>query len=564
MGARFIVLACLFALASPALADPGFGTIVDQLCTSKGWVPAKPYNPNNLVTTDPKKVNCALCHTTAVPNKSGVNASGKQFLASGKKDVTPFCAPPVAVNHPPAFASVGAQQAMVAKLFQLTLTATDPDRDAIALSVSNSPAGATFVDNGNGSGRFSWTPGSAQTGNRTVTFHATDAGAPMASATLDVMISVGAVTNRPPVLMAIGDQRVDPGMTLALNFSATDPDGNTVRFNLQPRPAGSTLTGNQFRWTPSAAQSGSYPVTVTATDSGTPAANDSEALVITVGRVNRPPQLNPIGNRTVDLGQTGRIALVSSDPDADRIALSCSGLPSGAALTDLGDGTGEIVWAPTATGMYSVTCSATDNGLPQGVASETFMLSAHDPAPPPGSPALQEATWETDHGLGALRVRGDAADAEDVDIFALLSDGTAVKLAHRSAHDDGEFGGMVRPFIAPCQVAVASNGLMGGAMPVAGAPASCDAEALMTARAKSSCDGFTLKLKGRRAPPDAVITAIDTATGDLVYSETTTRGGSFGGRARVTSYIHALELRVQSAGRTWILPAAIPVSNACD
>jgi Bacterial Ig domain len=562
---RWPWFACLLALAAPAAGKPAYGTAVDQKCTANGWVPARPYNPNNLLTTDPKKVNCGLCHANALNPTKAMNAKGAIYKASGRTDVSPFCGPPVPVNHAPVFGAVAAQQANVGQPYQLTVTATDVDGDAIALSISNSPAGAVFADAGNGSGTLQWLPGAGQTGNRMVTFHATDAGTPMASATLDVTISVGAVTNRPPVLAAIGDQQVDPGATLALTFSATDPDADALSFDLQPLPSGAVLTGSQLDWTPSAGQVGSYPVTVTVTDDGTPAASDSEALVITVGRVNRVPLLSPIGSRSVDLGQTARIALVASDADLDRLALACTGLPSDATFTDLQDGTGEIVWAPSAAGMYSVTCSASDNALPPGVAQETFTLAARDPAPPAGAPVIADARWTPHRGRGSLRVLGDvpAAEAMPVELFALLADGSAVKLARRSANEGGHFAATVKPFIAPCQVAAAANGLMGAAVAVTGAPPACDTEPMLSVRAKSSCNGFKLKVKGRRAPPDALITGVDLATGDVIFALPTARGGAFHTRAAVLSFVHSLEVRVESAGETWTLPEAVAVHRGC-
>ena len=556
------LLVALVVAGVQANAEPFDGALVDQLCTSKGWVPARPYNPNNLTTVDPTKVNCSLCHTN--PPNSPRNSAGSAWLASRRTDVSRFCQPPVPVNHAPVFAAVSAQQANVGQAFALAVRATDADGDAIALSISNSPAGASFSDNNNGTGAFAWTPSAAQTGNRTVTFHATDAGSPMASATLDVTISVGAATNRPPVLAAIGDQQVDPGATLVLTFSATDPEGNSLSFSVQPLPSGASLAAGQFSWTPSAGQVGSHPVTVAVADNGSPPASDSEAIVITVGRVNHPPQLAPIGNRTIDLGTTARIALVSTDADLDVIALACSGLPSGARLTDIGDGTGELVWSPSATGSYSVTCSATDNGLPSGVAQETFLLAARDPAPPAGAPSVREATWDPDRRHGVLRVLGelDEQSARDpamrVEIFALLADGSAVKLGARPPDGDN-FTATLQAFVPPCQVAAAWNGVMGFPLPVSGAPQACDAELLMQVRAKSSCDGFSLRALGRRAPPDAVITGVDLATAEVVFTIETTRGGSFRTRAPTTAFVRTLEVRVQAGGATWTLPEPVQV-----
>jgi hypothetical protein len=559
----------LFALVVPAAGFPNYGTYVDQTCTANAWIPAKPFNPNGVTNPTAKNSNCGLCHTNAANPGKSLTTAGQTFKSSRYKDVSPFCHPPAPMNHAPVFAAVGLQQATVGDPFQLAVSATDVDGDAVALSVSNNPTGSTFTDNGNRSGVFQWTPGPAQTGNFTVTFHATDAGTPMASATLDVTISVGVVTNHPPVLAAIGNQQVDPAVQLALTFSATDVDGDALTFSVRPMPMGATLNGAQFSWTPTAAQVGTYPVTVTVTDNGSPVANDSEAIVITVGRINHPPVLSPIGSRTVDLGTTGRIPLVSSDPDSDPIALACTGLPGDATLTDLHDGTGEIVWSPTAAGMYSTTCSATDNGMPPLADSETFTLSAHDPAPPPGSPSITDASWYTRGAGGALRVSGNLPEegmgkGARVEIFALLANGTPIKLGEGAPKGEEDFAITLAPFIAPCQVAAATNGLMGAAMPVADAPTDCDTRPFLQVKAKASCDGFTLNVKGRRAPAGALITGTNPETGDVVFTHQTTRAGSFRVKTRVDSFVHALAVSLQAGGATWTLPDAVPVHTPCD
>jgi hypothetical protein len=51
-----------------------------------------------------------------------------------------------------------------------TVTATDAESRHVALSASGVPAGATFVDNGDNTGTFNWTPSASQTGDFFVTF----------------------------------------------------------------------------------------------------------------------------------------------------------------------------------------------------------------------------------------------------------------------------------------------------------------------------------------------------------------------------------------------------------
>ena len=87
-----------------------------------------------------------------------------------------------------------------------------------------------------------------------------------------------------------------------------------------------------FSWTPTFAQSGSYPVTFTATDNGTPALSDSEAITITVTDSNRAPVLAAIGNKSVAENAALTFTLSATDADGNTLTYSATGLPTGATL----------------------------------------------------------------------------------------------------------------------------------------------------------------------------------------------------------------------------------------
>ncbi|MDF1555613.1 MAG: DNRLRE domain-containing protein [Deferrisomatales bacterium] len=96
--------------------------------------------------------------------------------------------------------------------------------------------------------------------------------------------SVGAASNQTPVLAEIGPQTVDEGQTLSFTLAATDDDGDGLTFDAVPLPFGASLypgTG-AFSWTPAVGQAGSYGVTFTVTDDGTPNLSDAETVTITV------------------------------------------------------------------------------------------------------------------------------------------------------------------------------------------------------------------------------------------------------------------------------------------
>ena len=62
------------------------------------------------------------------------------------------------VNRPPVLNSIGAKTVQEGVLLTFTVTASDPDLDALTHAVSSLPLGATFTDNNDNTGTFTWMP----------------------------------------------------------------------------------------------------------------------------------------------------------------------------------------------------------------------------------------------------------------------------------------------------------------------------------------------------------------------------------------------------------------------
>src|SRR2546425_1763262 len=97
-------------------------------------------------------------------------------------------------------------------------------------------------------------------------------------------------------------------------------------------PAGATFDAatRTFSWTPGFDQAGSYPVTVTATDNGTPTLAASETITLTIANTNRAPVLAAIGNKSGSEGALLTFTVSATDPDGDALAYTTSALPAGA------------------------------------------------------------------------------------------------------------------------------------------------------------------------------------------------------------------------------------------
>jgi len=127
-------------------------------------------------------------------------------------------------------------------------------------------------------------------------------------------------------------------------------------------------------WTPDYEQAGDYTGFFEVVDDRMPPELYSEEITITVSNVNRPPILAPIGNKTVNAGETLTFVIAANDPDGDVLAYSATNLPVGAVF-DVGTQT--FAWTPThkQAGSYNITFMVSDNGTPAKLDSEEITIT---------------------------------------------------------------------------------------------------------------------------------------------------------------------------------------------
>ncbi len=262
-------------------------------------------------------------------------------------------------NQAPVLAPIGSQNVNENQQLVVVANANDPDGPTPSITASPLPAGAGFVDNGNGTAQLTWTPTFSQSGVYNVLFVASDG--QLADSEL-VQITVNNV-NRPPVLDPIGPQAVNEGVNLTFGISGTDPDGGQLTYGASPLPTGATFDGvlGTFSWTPAFNQAGVYNVNFFVSDG---VVADTELVQITVNNVNRPPVLAAIGAKNATVGVNLSFGVSGSDLDGTIPALSASALAN-ANFTDNGDGTGTFSFTPDAgqIGDHNVTFVASDGSL---------------------------------------------------------------------------------------------------------------------------------------------------------------------------------------------------------
>jgi len=346
----------------PAGASVAFGT------TS---VPATVNSPFSLTVTSPQGIANISVDVLVTNDASGLTSNvfsnGFTYLA----------------NAIPVLAAIGSQEVVEGVQLQFSTSATDPDGDTPIMTSSALPGTASYIDNGDGTGLFDWTPSYASAGIYNVTFYATDS---LSSVLVDsevVQITVIEAGNRAPIVNAINDTTIAEGQTLALQFIATDPDLDPLGLAVTNEPANVTFVDNgdgtgDFTFTPDFTQAGIYDVTFTATDT---ALNASSIIVqITVTNVNQLPVLAATGPQNT----TEEVPLIFqvSATDADGVVpvLSTSALPGTAVFTDSLNGTGLFEWTPTFadSGVYNITFYATDADFPSDIDSEQVVITVTD------------------------------------------------------------------------------------------------------------------------------------------------------------------------------------------
>lgn len=281
------------------------------------------------------------------------------------------------------------------------VSASDPDGNALVLSAADlprSPAGIYFPRVGfdEASGIFRWeAPGVSAVGEYRVLFTVMDNGNPPRRDYRYVTIQVYDDDNpiehrRHPVLLEIGPRSVSVGSFLEIAARAWDPDyPDGGEFDLvytveevpgRPYPAGSFFDPLDGLFTWQALSAGNYWVRFVVTDpNDTPLPlSDREDVVITVGNVNRPPALDPIGRRIVQYGDTLQFTIFATDPDGDSLTYSASDLPPGAVFDP---DTRTFTWRP---GYSSKTLST--RCIPPRTYIVRFMVT--------DSGAPRESDWE--------------------------------------------------------------------------------------------------------------------------------------------------------------------------
>jgi hypothetical protein len=159
----------------------------------------------------------------------------------------------------------------------ITLTATDDDGDPLTYALAGAPVRGTLSGT---PPNLRYTPNANANGADSFTFRASDGRA--ASNLATVSIDVTPVNDAPVITSTPPANNAAVGQPFAFTVTATDIDGDRLAFSLTQAPAGMSIdpASGLISWTPAA--TGTFPVTVRATDSGTPPLFAQQSFTLTV------------------------------------------------------------------------------------------------------------------------------------------------------------------------------------------------------------------------------------------------------------------------------------------
>jgi large repetitive protein len=275
------------------------------------------------------------------------------------------------VNASPSITSADHTTFAVGSAGSFTVTTTPGVPATTTITESGSlPSGVSFTDNGDGTATLAGTPAAGTGGTYPITFTASNGVLPNSAQNFTLTVTqVPTISSVNHATFAVGS---------AGSFTVTTTAGFPVTTTITETgtlPAGVSFTDNgdgsaTLAGTPVSFAAGSYPLTLTATNS---VGHVDQAFTLTVVA---SAAITSADHTTFAVGSAGTFTVTTS-PAATTIT-ETGALPAGVTFTDNGDGTATLAGTPAAGtgGSYPITITAS-NGVPPN-ATQSFTLTVNE------------------------------------------------------------------------------------------------------------------------------------------------------------------------------------------
>ena len=311
---------------------------------------------------------------------TATNAAGNRQQSFTLTVVPPNASPVItsADNATFAFGSAGS--------FTVTTTAGYPTATTLT-KTGSLPSGVSFTDNGDGTATIAGTPTAA--GAFPITITASN------GASTDATQSFTLTVTKKPVITSGNATTFVIGS--AGSFTVTTTAGYPTATTLSQTgalPSGVSFTDNgdgtaTLAGNPAAGSTGSYPLTITASNS---VGSTDQAFTLTVVPPNSSPVITSADHATFTKGSAGSFTVTTTAGYPTATTITKTGaLPAGVTFTDNHDGTATIAGTPTAAGAFPITIKASNGATTDATQSFTLTVNA-----PPTITSANTVTFTSD------------------------------------------------------------------------------------------------------------------------------------------------------------------------
>jgi hypothetical protein len=326
---------------TPTAADPDGDQITFQATNVPAWATFS--TATGALTGTPTEAHVGMTEmiTIEVTDSKAVTQ-----LPAFRIQVSSNSTAPPPANVAPTIAGTPATTATVGRQYTFTPVGDDANDDTLTFSISNRPSWLTFTP---ATGQVSGTPATANIGSTGPIVITVSDGQATASLQFTVTVAAAPTTppaNRAPTITGTPLATVTAGRAYTFSPVGSDPDGNTLTYSIQNRPAWATFSASTGRLsgTPTAANVGtSARITISVTD-GTATASLPSFTIQVVAQANRAPTISgsPLTSVLALLGYSFQPS--ASDPDGDALTFSITNRPAWASFST---STGRLSGTPT-------------------------------------------------------------------------------------------------------------------------------------------------------------------------------------------------------------------------
>lgn len=320
---------------TPAATDPDKDALVFSITNAPVWAQ---FNPQSgALTGTPTSAHVGTTTDIVITVSDGKDTSSVGPFSITVAPVTPT--PPPA-NAAPTISGTPVTTVNVGQTYSFQPVASDADGDSLSFTITNRPSWATFNTS---TGRLSGTVRAAQAGNTyaNIVISVTDGKATKSLPAFSIT-----VPNREPTISGTPATKVTVGQAYSFQPTASDPDGQTLGYSIQNRPAWATFSTSTGRLsgTPTSSHVGTTSNIVISVSDGR-VTKSLPAFSITVeAAANRAPTISGSPAKSVNVGAQYTFTPSASDPDNDTLTFSVQNLPEWATFTP---SNGRIQGTPT-------------------------------------------------------------------------------------------------------------------------------------------------------------------------------------------------------------------------